>query len=165
MIEIRDLDNEEIENLLGRLNYGHLALTDGLEPYVVPIHYAYDSPYIYIYTTDGKKSELIRNNPRVCLQIEEVLSNTNWQSVIVNGEAEHLTEETERSKALDAVVRVNPTLTPAVSIRWMDNWVRENIEVIYRIVPVVTTGRASVPRSETRTPYVPSGGPGRKTVV
>ena len=165
MIEVRDLDNEEIEGLLGRLNYGHLACTDGLEPYVVPIHFAYDAPYIYVYTTEGKKSELIRQNPQICLQTEEVIDNSNWQSVIVQGEAEHLTDEAERSIALNAIVRENPALTPAVSIRWMDNWVRENIEVIYRIMPLQTTGRASVARTETRTPYVPSSKPGPESVI
>jgi nitroimidazol reductase NimA-like FMN-containing flavoprotein (pyridoxamine 5'-phosphate oxidase superfamily) len=165
MIEVRELDNQEIEDMLTRLNYGHLACADGNEPYVVPIHYAYDSPYIYIYTTEGKKSECIARNPRVCLQIEDVRDNRNWQSVIVQGEAEHLTEEKERSRALNAVVRINPTLTPAVSIRWMDNWVRENVEVIYRIVPIETTGRASVDRSETSGQFIPADRPGPEGVM
>jgi nitroimidazol reductase NimA-like FMN-containing flavoprotein (pyridoxamine 5'-phosphate oxidase superfamily) len=165
MIEVRDLDQDEIEQLLLRLNYGHLACTDGLEPYVVPIHYAYDEPYIYIYTTEGKKSGLIERNPRVCLQIEEVVDGSNWQSVIVQGEAEHLTDEVERTNALKAVVRMNPTLTPAVSIRWMDNWVRENIEVVLRIVPIEMTGRASVDRSETRAQFVPAGKPGPRDII
>ena len=56
---------------------------------------------------------------------------------------------------MEAVLKVNPSLTPAVSIHWMDNWVRENIEVIYRIVPVDMSGRASVAKSDSRTPFVP----------
>lgn len=156
MIEVRELGNEEVESLVRRLDYGHLACCDGGEPYVVPIHYAYDGDYIYIYTTEGKKTDILKINPRVCLQVEEVADVKNWSSAIVYGEAERLTDEKEKTRAIEAVVRVNPTLTPAVSIHWMDNWVRENIEVIFRIIPLEMTGRASVPKSETRAAFVPA---------
>lgn len=155
MIEVRELLEHEIKHLLSAVAYAHLACTDGHQPYVVPIHYAYDPPYIYVYTTEGKKSEIISRNPRVCLQIEDVKDNRDWQSIIVEGEAEQLNDESQRTRALNAVVKVNPTLTPAVSIHWMDNWVRENIEVIYRIVPIEMSGRASVAKSESRAAFVP----------
>ncbi|MGH7783648.1 MAG: pyridoxamine 5'-phosphate oxidase family protein, partial [Candidatus Binatia bacterium] len=76
-------------------------------------------------------------------------------SVIVTGRAERLTDEDTRSAALKAVVAVNPTLTPAVSIRWMDNWVRENIEAIYLITPAEMTGRCTLVRGETDRPLAP----------
>lgn len=155
MIEVRELGESEIKELISRVGYCHLACTDGTEPYVVPVHYAFEPPYLYVYTTEGKKSEIIARNPRVCLQIEEVKDNRDWKSVVVQGEAEQLTDESQRTKALEAVLKVNPSLTPAVSIHWMDNWVRENIEVIYRIVPVDMSGRASVAKSDSRTPFVP----------
>ena len=156
MIEIRELGTKEIEELVTRLDYGHMACCDGGEPYVVPVHYAYVDGYIYLYTTQGKKSDILAQNPRICLQIEEVEDNQNWSSVIVYGEAQRLADEADRTKAIEAVVRINPTLTPAVAIRWMDNWVRENIEVIYRITPLQMTGRASVARSETHASFVPA---------
>jgi nitroimidazol reductase NimA-like FMN-containing flavoprotein (pyridoxamine 5'-phosphate oxidase superfamily) len=121
----------------------------------MPVHYAYEPPYIYVYTTEGKKSEILARNPRVCLQIEEVKDNRDWKSVIVQGEAEQLMDESDRTRALEAVLKVNPSLTPAVSIHWMDSWVRENIEVIYRIVPLEMSGRASVAKSDSRAPFVP----------
>ena len=162
MIEVEELGNEQVEELLHRVQYGHLACADGDKPYVVPVHFAYDPPYIYVYTTEGKKSEIIDKNPKVCLQLEDVKDNSNWLSVIVDGEAEALLSEPERERARTAIARVNPTLTPAVSVRWMDNWVRENIEVIYRITPIETSGRASVAGSRTTAPFVPSKGPGSK---
>ena len=159
MIEVRELNSKEIDELIARLDYAHLACCDGGEPYVVPIHYAYENGYIYIYSTQGKKSEILSKNPRVCLQIEDVKDNRDWTSVIVYGEAQELTDERERASAINSVVRVNPTLTPAVSIHWMDNWVRENIEVIYRIAPLETTGRQGVAKSETHGAFVPSRRP------
>ena len=155
MIEVEEMGNNEIEALLEKTGFGHLACAKDNEPYVVPIHYAYAKPFIYIYTTLGKKAEIINENPRVCLQVEEVADNKHWHSVIVYGSAEHLTDERERETALKTIIATNPTLTPAVSIRWMDNWVRENIEVIYRINPTEMTGRSTVNRAEMRASIVP----------
>ncbi len=144
MIQVEEMDNEQIKELLRQVGYAHLGCSRDNVPYVVPVHYAYDESHLYVYTTEGKKSETIDGNPNVCLQIEEVTDSQHWQSVIVTGEAERLRDENDRKIALKSIIQTNPTLTPAVSIRWMDSWVRENIEVIYRIRPTSMTGRASV---------------------
>jgi hypothetical protein len=156
MIEIQELNTSAIEQFLEKQDYGHLACSLHDEPYVVPIHFAYSKPFVYVYTTEGKKSEILAQNPRVCLQIEEVIDNGNWTSVIIYGEAERLTQEDLKAEAIQEVVNKNPTLTPAVSIRWMDNWVRENIEAIYRIIPTNTTGRATINRGGSHSRVVPN---------
>jgi nitroimidazol reductase NimA-like FMN-containing flavoprotein (pyridoxamine 5'-phosphate oxidase superfamily) len=144
MIEVREMDNNEINDVLAHVGYGHLACSLNDEPYLVPIHYAYSPPKFYVYTTEGKKSEIIGENPNVCLQVEDVKDNKHWRSVIITGRAERLVDEETREAALKVIVSVNPTLTPAVSIHWMDNWVRENIEVIFSITPREITGRTAV---------------------
>lgn len=165
MIEIEDLTDAEISDLLMRVGYGHLACCQDDRPYVVPVHYAYDGISIFIYTTEGKKFEIIRHNPNVCLQVEEVVDNRHWLSAVIDGIAIGLTHGPERGRALELVVSANPTLTPAVSIRWMDDWVRENIEVIYRITPTMTSGRRSVDRTGSL-PFIPGGSDrGNKTIL
>ena len=154
MIEVFDLSEEEIAELLERVGYGHLACCRDGKPYVVPIHYGYRDGTIYIYTTEGKKADIIAKNSAVCLQIEDVVDTNHWLSVIVDGNAVKLQPGEERDKALAAVVAVNPTLSPAVSIRWLDEWVRENIEVIYRIDVTAQSGRRSRNRSD-RSSIVP----------
>lgn len=144
MIEVREMGNGEIKKVLARVGYGHLACSHNDEPYVVPIHYVWDASKIYIYTTEGKKTEIIGANPKVCLQVEEVVDGTDWQSVVVNGEAERVTDRKEREKAVKLIRSINPTLTPAISVRWMDLWIRENREVVYRIKPRSMTGRLAV---------------------
>ncbi len=151
MIEVVDLSESEITDLLKRVGYGHLACCKEGKPYVVPVHYAFEDGGIYIYTTEGKKADIIAVNPAVCLQVERVVDNRNWESVIVEGIAAKLPRGAERDKALESVVAVNPTLTPAVSIRWLDEWVKENIEVIYRVTPTTTSGRRSLDRAGTPT--------------
>lgn len=147
MVEVEELNDAEIEELLKRIGYGHLGCSLNDIPYVVPVHFAYDDGIIVVYTTEGKKSVIIHENPNVCLEAEEVVDDEHWQSVIVDGVAERLTDEDQRQKALKLITLVNPTLTPAVSIRWLDNWVRENIEVVYQIRPERTSGR----RARTQT--------------
>jgi len=143
MIEVKDMTSGEIEALLDRVRYGHLGCSQNNHPYVLPIHFAYDDHSIYIYTTEGKKSDMIDANPEVCLQVEEVTDNENWGSVIVVGDAEKLTYASDREKAFTAIVAANPTLTPAKSLHWVDTWVREqrDADVIYRIKRKTTTGR------------------------
>jgi len=143
MLEVKDMTFGEIEGLLDRVRYGHLGCAQNNHPYVVPIHFAYDDRTIYIYTTEGKKSEMIDANSEVCLQVEEVIDDENWSSVVVVGDAEKLTDADEREKAFAAITAANPTLAPALSFRWVDEWVREqkDMEVIYRIERKSITGR------------------------
>ena len=157
MIEVEDLSESEVIEILNRVGFGHLACCRDNRPYVVPVHYVYDDGTIFIYTTEGKKFEIIKENPNVCLQIEDVTDNQHWTSVIVDGVAEQIKHGPEHDRALELIVAVNPTLTPAVSIRWMDDWVRENIEVVYRVTPTATSGRRSVDRTGS-TPFVPGTG-------
>jgi nitroimidazol reductase NimA-like FMN-containing flavoprotein (pyridoxamine 5'-phosphate oxidase superfamily) len=160
MIEIRDLSESEILVIIARNSFAHIGCSRHNTPYVVPIHYAYQDPYIYIFTTQGKKTEILSVNPQVCVQIEEIVDHKNWASVVIDGEADEIFAEDERDEALKLITKTNPELTPAISIRWMDNWIRENISILYRITPLSMSGRASVPGSEIKTPFVPhpSGG-------
>lgn len=144
MIEIQEMSELEAEDLLGRVRYGHFACSANDQPYVVPIHYSYCKPFVLVYTTDGRKTEIIRDNPKICLQVEEVEDDGNWKSVVFTGLAERITEPADREDALKLIVHDNPNLAPAVSIKWRNNWIRENVEVIYRLRPVSVTGRRAV---------------------
>ena len=130
-------------DLLRRVGYGHLACSQDDQPYVVPIYFAYDGGGISIYTTDGKKSTAMDNNPKVCLQVEEFLPNLMWKSVVVTGEARRVTDQAEREDAVDLIRQKNPTLLPALAIKWSNDWIRKNVEAVYRIKILSMTGRMS----------------------
>ena len=87
MLEILEMGRDEIDRLLSRVGYGHLACSRDDQPYVLPIYYTYDGGQIYVYTTVGLKSEIIANNPKVCLQIEEIKPDGAWRSLVVMGDA------------------------------------------------------------------------------
>src|SRR5437868_5089493 len=119
LLEIEEMDTGEIHDMISSENFAHLGCCHDNIPYVVPINYAVIDPYIYIYTTEGKKSEIITVNPNVCLQIESIKSRTDWRSLVVDAVAERVTDAEEREKAVAAILEVNPTLTPAISVHWM----------------------------------------------
>ncbi len=144
MLEVTEMSDAEILEVLPGLHYGHLACSMNNKPYVVPVNFTFNGGEIFIYTTDGKKSGIIDTNPQVCLQTEDITDRQHWYSVIIDGVAERITDPVERERFMKLILADNPTLTPALSIHWMDNWVRENIEIIYRITPTMTSGRRTV---------------------
>jgi nitroimidazol reductase NimA-like FMN-containing flavoprotein (pyridoxamine 5'-phosphate oxidase superfamily) len=152
MVEIEEMAAHETHGLLRRMHYGHLGCARNNRPYVVPIHYAYDDTDFYIFTTEGMKTEFISANPEVCLQVEEVHHPGNWQSVVVTGKAELLTEQEDTERAMQYITKINPTLTPAINRMWIDPWGRASKVAIYRIHPDIISGRKTLPVGDTRGP-------------
>ena len=143
MIEILEMRDDGMRDLLRRVGYGHLACSREDQPYVVPIYFAYDGEEIFIYTTEGRKSAAMDSNPKVCLQVEEFNTNSMWKSVVVTGEAYRVSDQTEREVAVDLIRQQNPTLLPALAIKWSNDWIRKNVEAVYRIKISSMTGRMS----------------------
>ncbi|NOT50206.1 MAG: pyridoxamine 5'-phosphate oxidase family protein [Chitinophagaceae bacterium] len=94
------LNKEEIEEVIKRQLFGRIGCyTDGLV-YVVPVSYAYEDPYIYGYTFEGMKIDMLRKNPSICFQIDDTKNLANWKSIIAWGEFEELVDTTGRNHAL-----------------------------------------------------------------
>ena len=143
MIEIREMTDKDIVGLLTRTNYGHLGCARDNRPYVVPIQYIYDNSLVYIYTNDGKKAEFLISNPYVCLQVEEVVDNGNWQSVVAEGRAERVTDSSEATSILQLMNSRISTPTPAIGITWINNWITAKKEMIFKIKIESISGRTA----------------------
>ena len=88
-----ELNEMQIEHLLLSQSIGHLGCTDGKKPYVLPITYLYDTGYIYSQTWAGKKLDIMRINPLVCLEVYRHTDMFNYESAIVWGQFEELSDE------------------------------------------------------------------------
>lgn len=88
--QIWPLEQKESIELIERNRFGHLACHSIDDIYVVPITYAAEGGYIYSHSREGKKIEMMRNNPYICIQVEEVQEFNKWKSVIAWGEFEEL---------------------------------------------------------------------------
>ena len=143
MIEIREMTDKDMKALVARVGYGHLGCARDDRPYVVPIQYIYDNTFVYIYTNDGKKAEILRSNPNVCLQVEAIVDNGNWQSVVAEGTARQVTNSAEADAILQLMNSRLTTPTPAMGITWVNNWISAKKEMIFKIEIENLSGRTA----------------------
>ena len=69
------LDFDTIKMILDKSKVVHIGMTDGDEPYVVPMNYGYcfvdDKLILYLHGAKrGKKLDIIRKNPKVFVEME-----------------------------------------------------------------------------------------------
>ncbi len=143
MLDIDEMGKKEMHDLLQKVGHGHLGCALEGYPYVVPMHYYFDEPDIYIFTTVGMKTKYMDVNPEVCLQVEEVHDLKHWRSVIVMGQAEHITEQQDIDRVMQFVKTQNPMLSPAINRTWIDAWGRPEVMALYRIHPREMSGRTT----------------------
>lgn len=89
---IEELKETECQEFLERTWLGRLGCALDDQPYVVPLHFEYEPNYLYLFSTEGKKIEWMRANAKVCVEVDEITSPSEWVTVIVNGRYEELYE-------------------------------------------------------------------------
>lgn len=145
---IVDLTQKECEDILAKNHYAHLGCVDGDEPYVVPITYVFQDGFAYGYMLDGLKVEHLRKNPKTCLQVERVVNENEWESVICWGSFEELGgDDLQKIRMMFAELHGKsmlegrqPEVSPA--IRHLSLRVPEHA-VVYCVKPYRVTGKAS----------------------
>ncbi|MEL7655290.1 MAG: pyridoxamine 5'-phosphate oxidase family protein [Bacillota bacterium] len=115
----RELTSQaDIEAILKKAFVCHLGLTDGDQPYIVPMNFGYQDGYIYLHgAKEGRKIDIINKNNKVCFEMElfqpEIIKNgdqpcdwgTVFRSVIGFGTARILETEEEKIKGLHAILK------------------------------------------------------------
>lgn len=84
-MRIVEISHTECEQLLSRVSLGRLACSLNDKPYVVPVWFAYEPECFYVFSTVGRKIDWMRQNPNVCLQVDEIGNRSNWTSVVIDG--------------------------------------------------------------------------------
>jgi nitroimidazol reductase NimA-like FMN-containing flavoprotein (pyridoxamine 5'-phosphate oxidase superfamily) len=100
---VRELDRDEIEEFLLGQRIARLGCHADGETYVVPVIYAYGDGAVVTVTQEGRKVAMLRENARVCVEIDEYDADGrgSWRSVIGYGTAEELAgDEIETALAL-----------------------------------------------------------------
>jgi len=109
-------DRGSIDAIIRSCKVCRLALSDGCQPYVVPLCFGYDSSHVYFHgAPEGRKIELIRRNPRVCVEFEIVDGivegeqachwGMKYRSVIGFGTAEIIEDPDSKKAALAWMMR------------------------------------------------------------
>ena len=91
---------------------------------------------------------MMRANPRVCFEVDDIRSVFQWQSVIANGVYEEITDIDEKQQAMQGIIhRIMPLVTspeghPSHGITEKDSDVGTTVElIVYRIRLEEKTGR------------------------
>jgi nitroimidazol reductase NimA-like FMN-containing flavoprotein (pyridoxamine 5'-phosphate oxidase superfamily) len=87
---IQELTTRECQDVLRGATIARLATARDNQPYVVPIHTYFDGDYLYSFATLGRKIDWMRANPKVCVEVEEVVDRFRWRTVLVMGRYEEL---------------------------------------------------------------------------
>lgn len=77
------LDNNELEVVLNNALIGRIGCHADDTTYVVPMSYAFDGEYIYGHANEGMKIRMMRKNPKVCFQVDDMRDMANWKSAIL----------------------------------------------------------------------------------
>lgn len=140
---IKELDEKTARKLLNEQKFGHLGcvLEDG-EPYVVPVNYLYRDEEIYIHSLPGKKLDALRENGKICLQVEKIADGCRWRSVIVSGEFQEIKRVNEKIKIMQEFSKKFERLTP-VEAMIEEKWNLGGI-IVFRINIKQINGMAEI---------------------
>jgi len=100
---IVELSREEIDEFLHAQVVGRIGVHAGGATYVVPVIYAYADDALHVYTVEGRKVAMMREEPQVCFEVDEYDADGrgSWRSVIVQGRYQELGgEDAERVLSL-----------------------------------------------------------------
>ena len=147
-----ELNAKQVEDLLKQQVTGRIACSDNGTPYIVPVNYVYDGTQIYGHCTAGKKIDIMRKNPKVCFQVDEIRTIFNWQSVLAWGRFEELVDMAEKERAMQAIrhrlmpFSEKPADHPShgFSAKEEDIWAKVPL-ILYKIVLINKTGRYECP--------------------
>jgi uncharacterized protein len=90
-MQIREMSQDECRALLLSTNLARLACVRYNQPYIVPIYFDFYEDALYSFAMAGRKIQWMRANPRVCVEVDDIVDRFNWTTVVVKGRFEELT--------------------------------------------------------------------------
>ncbi len=108
-------DSALMEEIINRSKVCRLGLSDGHWPYVVPLCFGYRNNALFVHSAlKGKKIKIIKENPRVCFELDidtEIQKKsspcrwgTNYRSIIGYGQAQILEGLEAKRHGLDIIM-------------------------------------------------------------
>jgi hypothetical protein len=113
---VMDVDRSLIDEIIKSANVCHIAMSDGGQPYVIPVSFGYDGNNLYFHgRAAGKKIDILKANDRVSFEFtvgaEVVHSdkpckwNFRYRSVVGFGRATFLDDLKEKEEGLSHILR------------------------------------------------------------
>lgn len=139
---IYELTPAECRDVLSHANLGRLGCARDNQPYVVPIYFDFDGDYLYSFATEGQKIDWMRANPKVCVEVDDIVDQFHWKTVVVLGRYEELPNlpeyQTARQRAQELFQRRPEWWVPASARLAL---AEHHLPVAYRIATSRLSGR------------------------
>jgi nitroimidazol reductase NimA-like FMN-containing flavoprotein (pyridoxamine 5'-phosphate oxidase superfamily) len=149
-MRIQELTDAECRTILEHTNLARLACSRGDQPYVVPIYFDFDGKDLYSFSMQGRKIEWMRSNPSVCIEVDDIVDQFDWTTVVAFGRYEELKETPEyemlRERAAQLFRHRPEWWLPAVGR--VSSHEPSQVPVVFRIRVTSVHGRRAV-RDET----------------
>lgn len=141
---LRDLSPEVTDYLLSTQFFGRLGCAADGQVLVIPVAYLYDGHAIYGQTHEGTKIDMLRKNPAVCFEVDDVYSPSCWRSVVVQGVYEELHgDERQYAEQRLGPGRVAP-VKESHDVQHDSDVATPPPTVVYRIRILSKTGRSEI---------------------
>ncbi|SDG43191.1 hypothetical protein SAMN05421827_106200 [Pedobacter terrae] len=142
------LEEEDVEKLLKEQYIGRLGCHDEGMSYIVPINYVYNNDIVYAHSAPGKKIRMMRSNPKVCFQADQIRDTFNWKSVVCWGKFEEITDISEKQNVLQGIIHRMMPLTNTPSEQPSHGTGKTDAHddeiIVFKIVLNLKTGRFEV---------------------
>lgn len=145
LVIIHELTRQECIDVLQRIHVGRLACARHAQPYIVPISFYFDSfaTCLYSFSTVGQKIHWMRDNPKVCVEVDEVVDRFTWTSVVLGGLYEELRDVNDaaraRARALKLLQERAEWWLPGIAR--LSTGSERDTPVVYRIQIATMSGR------------------------
>jgi uncharacterized protein len=98
---IQELTPTQCADALERMTLARLGCSKDGQPYIVPVLFSFDRDRgcVYCFSTIGQKVLWMRENPLVCLEIDDIQDKNHWQSVVIFGRYEEIQDSPEEAEA------------------------------------------------------------------
>jgi nitroimidazol reductase NimA-like FMN-containing flavoprotein (pyridoxamine 5'-phosphate oxidase superfamily) len=145
-VVIHEMTEQECRAMLAETNLARLACAHNNQPYIIPIHVDLSDDFLYCYATLGQKIEWMRQNPLVCLEVEDLKTHGQWSSLVVFGHYEELPlapEYEEPRMVAERLFARHPVWWEPASVPLVAH--EQRARIVFRIRLDRITGRRSAP--------------------
>jgi nitroimidazol reductase NimA-like FMN-containing flavoprotein (pyridoxamine 5'-phosphate oxidase superfamily) len=141
-MRVHELTTAECHDVLRRSHLARLGCCRDNHPYIVPISYDFDGEHLYSFSTLGQKIVWMRENPNVCVEVDDIDDRFHWTTVLVFGRYEELRTPVQHAHARERARRLfeqrEEWWLPAAA---KSEPLEQHVPLVYRIVVTRMSGR------------------------
>ncbi|HEY5687651.1 MAG TPA: pyridoxamine 5'-phosphate oxidase family protein [Yeosuana sp.] len=146
---IKNLEPSECIKILKQNYIGHLAYIFQNRPFVIPITYFYEqkSHTIIGYSSEGHKTKALRILSNASIEVSEIESVNNWQSVLAHGKYEELNGSQAKSylhifsDGIKDIIKQKEEKNPQCISDFSSKIYDEEVPIVFRINLDEITGK------------------------